>query len=112
MLVRGVEQAKRVLEDSRHIDDDAAYLSWQTSVDRWRQDTLSMLAQQFGREVVVEFALATSSARGRQLLTLRRQRRAVENGLELLTALHGTQTGRLLGTRNLPRDVQAGPVRT
>jgi hypothetical protein len=91
-----------LLEQSSELADGAALRGWMRAAEGWRRSTSRLLARRFNREVNEEFAHAvgrTGATRGRAG-GLAHEQRALNNGVELLQALHSTQFGRQFGSRS------------
>jgi hypothetical protein len=108
MLFDRSERAQELLEQSCNLPDTATLCVWLRRLDDWRLDALDLLADRFGHEVVVEFATATKRGQPRRgfTRTLHLERRALNNGRELLRALHSTQMGRMMGAGGAPPSSQ------
>ena len=96
LLLRQRDRAAKLRECARGAPNLRAAPLWLDSVAAWRIETTRILAEWFDREVVAEFALATSAREGSDGLAKRvsSARTALRNGTELIRALHSTQTAR------------------
>ena len=108
LLLRQRERAERLREDANSARSLRAAPAWLDSVMAWRRETTRILADWFDREVVTEFAVATSTGHERDRLAerVRSARNGLRNGTELIKALHSTQTA----ARRNPAPPQTLPV--
>jgi hypothetical protein len=96
-LISQAEQAHVLLDRSPLPYGASSPIGWLSAVDRWRVSTGRLISARFPPEVGGEFALAVSTAEQRlsPARTVRAERRAIRNGIEMLEALYATQMGRI-----------------
>ena len=94
LLLRQRDRGAKLGECARGAPNFRAAPLWLDGFAAWRIETTRILSEWFDREVVAEFALATSTGDGSDRLAKRvsSARTALRNGTELIRALHSTQT--------------------
>jgi hypothetical protein len=88
-----IEEGQELLADGLDVDERPALIEWTRRFRSWHAATTHTLASRFDRLVVEEFdaAAATNALGAGATRTREPERRAVQQAIELLLALRGTQ---------------------